>query len=148
LNIVSTQYTLKYGSYEIYVSGCHGKCVNCHNPELHDFNLGTPYKAWIPKIKGRLKSFSELIDWVWVLGGEPLMQDIEELIDLLKELKSLNKPIMLFTGFDYDYVPKEIIALCDYIKCGAYVEELRTDDNIQYGVPLASSSQKIYKLRG
>ena len=33
----------------------------------------------------------------------------------------------------------------DYIKCGKYIPELTTDDNIQYGVHLATSNQRIYK---
>ena len=35
--------------------------------------------------------------------------------------------------------------LCDYIKTGSYIEELKCDDNIQYGIKLATSNQKINK---
>ena len=45
MNIVTTQYTLKTKSLEIYVAGCRGDshgthCEGCHNPELWDFNIG------------------------------------------------------------------------------------------------------------
>ena len=32
---------------------------------------------------------------------------------------------------------------CDFIKVGAYIPELKTDNNIQQGIKLATSNQKI-----
>ena len=36
--------------------------------------------------------------------------------------------------------------MVDYIKIGAYIPELTTDDNIQFGIKLATSNQKIYRM--
>jgi anaerobic ribonucleoside-triphosphate reductase activating protein len=146
MNIISTQYTLKYKSLEIVISGCSGNhCSGCHSPETWDFNVGTDYRKLISKILNKIEESSNLIDWIWVYGGEPLDNNINDLEDLLYEIKAKGKPIMLFTRYSIDDVPQEIKELCDYIKCGAYKKELTVDDNIQYGVKLATKNQKIYK---
>ena len=146
MNIISTQYTLKYKSLEVVISGCSGNhCDGCHSPETWDFDVGTDYKKLIPKILKKIDESSNLIDWIWVYGGEPLDNNIDDLFDLLLELKTKNKPIMLFTRYPIDVVPQQIKDLCDYIKCGAYKKELTVDNNIQYGIKLATRNQKIYK---
>ena len=147
MNIASTQFSLNFDAFEIYLSGCDGVCSEeCHNKELWDFNLGKDYKEELTRIVGKIHKFSLLIKSVWVLGGEPLLQDKDKLIDLLKELKKTDKDITLFTRFELNDIDKEIIELCDYIKCGCYREDLKTDDNIWYGIKLATSNQKIYKI--
>ena len=150
MNIISTQYTLKYKSLEIVVSGCLGDngkhCVGCHSPETWNFDIGEDYNIKMPNIISKIHKANELIDWIWVYGGEPLDNNHEDLIDMLDQLKQTNKPIMLFTRYSFEDVPEYIKDFCDYIKCGAYREDLKTDDNIQYGVKLATSNQKIYKL--
>ena len=88
-----------------------------------------------------------MIDWIWVYGGEPLDNNLSELIDFLKKIRSTKIPLMLFTRKELEDVPSDILEQCDYIKCGAYLKNLRTDSNIQYGVKLATSNQKIYKLK-
>ena len=132
MNILATQYTLSRKSLEIYVAGCkgdarYGHCRNCHNPETWCFNQGTDYNLELPKIKKKVKDFDEMIKRIEIFGGEPNDQDWNELEDFLRELKELNKE------------------LCDYIKTGSYIEELKSDDNIQYGIKLATSNQKINK---
>ena len=149
MNIISTQYTLKYKSFEIVVSGCKGDngkhCFGCHSPETWDFNIGENYENQIQKILKKIKEANDLIDWIWVYGGEPLDNNIEELIDMLSSLKESNKPIVLFTRYSFDSIPQDVKDLCDYIKCGAYQQELTVEDNIQYGIKLATSNQHIYK---
>lgn len=150
MNIISTQYTLKYKSLEIVVSGCLGDngkhCVGCHSPETWNFDIGEDYNIKISSIINKIHKANELIDWIWIYGGEPLDNKHEDLIDMLDQLKQTGKPIMLFTRYSFEEVPNDIKNLCDYIKCGAYREDLKTDDNIQYGIKLATSNQKIYKL--
>lgn len=147
MNIASTQFTLKYNSFEIYLSGCDGICSNkCHNKELWNFNLGRDYKESLPEIKEKIRSFDSLIKNIWVLGGEPLLQKTEDLIYLLEELKSENKEIWLWTRFELGDVPIEVVKLCDYIKVGKFVEELLVDNNEYYGINLSTSNQKIIKV--
>ena len=151
MNIISTQYTLKYKSFEIVVSGCVGECgvhcKGCHSPETWSFDIGNYYESQMSTIIHKINQAYDLIDWIWVYGGEPLDNNIEELEDMLIQLRDTNKPIMLFTRYDFNKVPENIKKLCSYIKCGAYKEELVVNDNIQFGVKLATSNQKIYKIQ-
>jgi anaerobic ribonucleoside-triphosphate reductase activating protein len=148
MNIAGTQYSLQNKALEIYVSGCDGSCKGCHNPELWNFNIGNPYKSVLPKIINKINEFSTLIDNIWILGGEPLQQNWDELYDLLWSLQITKKKIWLFTRENIDNVPTFIKKRCNYIKCGRYIESLRSDGNIQFGVKLASSNQNIIKLEG
>lgn len=147
MKIAATQYTLETESFEIYISGCDGVCgKHCHNPELWDFNIGVDYELKLPKILSKIKEFDTLIKWIWILGGEPLLQDKKKLIKLLKQLKKTNKPVVLFTRFELQNIPKEIIKICDYIKTGKYIKHLTTNNNIQYGIKLSTSNQQIHKI--
>lgn len=144
MNIVSTQFNLQYGALEIYLSGCDGICGNmCHNKELWDFTIGDSYKLVIKNILTKIQNFDNIIDNIWILGGEPLLQDIEELIDLICQLKISGKKIWLWTRFNYHCVPSEIKEICDYIKVGQYIENLKCDNNYHFGIKLATSNQKI-----
>jgi len=146
MNIAATQYTLSTSSLDIYFSGCNPPhCKDCHNPELWEFVDDNNYIKKFEEIKEKIKTFNTLIDNIVLLGGCPLDQNRKEFIDFLNKLKTLNKFIWLFTRYDIDKVPKNIKYLCDYIKCGRYIPELKTDDNIMYGITLATSNQKIYK---
>lgn len=152
MNILATQYTLQNKSLDIYLSGCKGingiHCVGCHNPESWSFNQGEEYsQEYFNLLKIKITDFNNLIDNVFIFGGEPLDQDVNMLIHLLFDLKSLNKKIWLFTRYELNQIPKEILQLCDYIKCGKYDENLKTNKNIQYNIKLATSNQSIHKLR-
>jgi len=147
MNLASTQFTLKNKNYEIYLAGCSAKphCEDCHNPELWDFNVGTPIDDTTYKlIDEKVKSFDKLIDSISLMGGEPLDQDIEELKELLEHLKSLNKTLWLFTRYDLDEVPKDVLMYFDYVKCGRYYPDKKSN-HTEYGVTLATSNQHIYK---
>lgn len=146
MKIVSTQYSLPYKSLDIYVSGCCGSCYNCHNPEIKDFEIGTNYEEILPKIIEKIEKFDLLIENVWIMGGEPLDQNLEHLLYLLIELYTeTNKDIWLWTRHNLKDIPRDIQLFTDYIKCGEFIEELWTEDNIQYGIKLMTSNQIIYK---
>lgn len=149
MNIIYTDYTLKHKSLDIFLAGCNGDphCEGCHNPESWDFDIGTLYnEKYFKYIQKRVKEFDLLIDNIMIFGGEPLDQDIDELLHLLLDLKSTGKKIWLFTRYEIKEVSKEVVSLCDYIKCGRYIPELKTEENIQYGVTLPTNNQKIYKF--
>jgi len=147
MNIISTQYTLSTSSLEIFVSGCLAPhCKDCCNPELWEFGKDNNYLEEFEKIKTKIKTFDNLVDNIILVGGEPLDQKHIELVALLQKLKQLNKNIFLFTRYDFNKVPDYIKKLCNYIKCGRFILSLIVEDNIQYGIKLATSNQKIYKL--
>lgn len=147
--IGATNYSLSMKSFDIFVSGCNPPhCRECYNPILHSFNVGEIYsKDFFDKnIRKKIIEFDMLVENIMIFGGEPLDQPIRDLEQMLKDLKTLGKKIWLFTKYSIEKIPKNILVYCDYIKSGRYIKELETQDNIQYGVMLATSNQKIYKV--
>lgn len=147
MKIAGTQYTLNKNSFEIYLSGCTHRCSNnCHNKELWDFSIGDDYNIkYLDKLKGKINKFNRLIDKITIFGGEPLDQNKVEFLNFLKDIKTLNKEIWLFTSYKLEEVDDEILKLCDYIKIGKYDEALK-GNNEKYGYFLASTNQDIIKL--
>lgn len=145
---MGTQYTLERNSFEIYIAGCSGNphCANCHNPESWSFDIG---KEWniisYLEIELKMRNFSDLIKKIMIFGGEPLDQKEEDLKPFLVDMKNFKKEIWLFTRYKLEDIPAYVKECCDYIKCGRYIEELKTEDNTQYGIKLATSNQVIYK---
>jgi len=150
MNILATQYSLIYKSLDIYVAGCRGDkgvhCTSCHNPESWDFNQGDLYdKEYFGKLQTKVKNFDVLISNIMLFGGEINDQNHDELFKFLKDLRTLNKDIWLFTRYDIKDIPSFERDLCDYIKCGSYLPELTCEDNTMYDIKLATSNQHIYK---
>lgn len=147
MNIIGTQYTANHKSLDIYIAGCSGspKCKGCHNPESWNFNQGKIYYDWFENIKKKINDFDTLIDNIMIFGGEPLDQEYYELTKFLMFLNQFEKKIWLFTRYSLNEVPYIIKMFCDYIKTERYIEGLRCDDNVQHGIQLATSNQKINK---
>lgn len=147
MRLAATQYSLFQQSYEFYFSGCKGfdgHCKNCHNPELFDFNLGEEVSsATFETIGQKVAKFDSLIKRFFILGGEPLDQELSELVSFITELKKYNKEIWLFTHYDFNQVPSVLKELCDYIKVGPYVEGL--PKTTMYNIELASNNQRILR---
>lgn len=153
MNLIATQYTLQYHAFEIYVSGCKANphCTGCHNPQSWSFDIGEFIDTKVyEKITDEIEDFSKLIDNIWLLGGEPLDQNILEFTTFCIDLKrDTEKKLWLFTRYELPEVKdklKEYIKLFDYIKCGKYISELSAKDYVQQGVQLATTNQKIYQL--
>ena len=56
-------------------------------------------------------------------GGEPLMQ-LNALIDVVKKLEGFD--IAVYTGHEFEEVPKELLDNITYIKTGSFKEELKS----------------------
>lgn len=89
--------------YVIFTQGCNHNCKGCHNPQTHDM-LGGKEAKIDSIIKDILKN--PLLSGVTISGGEPLLQ-IDNLIPLVRELKSLDYHIMMYTGFTYEEIWRE-----------------------------------------
>ena len=74
-------------------------------------------------------------------GGEPMLQ-MDGLLLIVKELNRRGYDIALYTGCEEKDIPLDIIYNLNYLKCGAYVEELRTSVSY-YG----STNQRFIELR-
>jgi len=146
LNIAGVQYSVNTLSLEIYLSGCDGICDGCCNKEIWDFDSGKSYKKWLSEIDYKaviLRRNPLLFRWIWILGGEPLLQNREELLDLLNFLQKYATPIVLFTRKKLDEVPSEIKEIVKYIKVGEYKKDLESDDYYSKGIKLATTNQKV-----
>lgn len=148
MNIAYIDYSIKTKSLDIFISGCNPPyCKNCCNPELHDFTVGEKYtQEYLDmKILPYISDFYLLIDKVFIVGGEPTHQPVDEIRHLLRGIKNHKEiDVYLFTRHDLKDVPSDILHYCDYVKCGSYMQELACKDNIQMGIKLASSNQKIF----
>ena len=149
MRIAASQFDVNTSTLEIYVSGCTRACPGCHNLALQDFKIGTTYLEYMPRLSYQLSK--PFVDNIVIMGGEPLEQGRVNLEDLIKRLKSFNKyyerKLGIFTGFEFEEVPHWIKSNVDYIKCGRYDEELRSDSYISNGIQLASTNQRVY-MRG
>lgn len=148
MRILATQYTLSKRSLDIYTAGCKGPhCKGCHNPETWDFDLGHEWgEACLSKVREKISDFPKLIERLMVFGGEPLDNPTVEVVEMLEGLKRTDRQVWLFTRYDFEEVPQEIKNLCDYIKCGRFEESMKVAGYVQYGIELATSNQRIYKV--
>lgn len=114
-------------------------CHNCHNPQLQDFNLGNPFSD---EDLDYLKERKDFFDIISFMGGDLMCQDQEEAKKLVTLLKNNfpDKQFWLFTGFEINELPEWYKGAFDYIKTGAYVEELR-----QEGFPTSSNQKLLVK---
>jgi anaerobic ribonucleoside-triphosphate reductase activating protein len=145
LRIITTQYSIAQESLDIYVAGCNAPhCIDCFNPESWEYNQGTIYDSqfFVKRVRDKARIFPDLVKNIFIYGGEPLDSDVSE---LLFELSTLHLPLWLFTHYSLEEVPQYVKNYCSFIKCGRYDPLLKTEDNIQYGVKLATCNQRIYK---
>lgn len=149
MNILGTEVSLKHKAFEIYLAGCIAPhCPGCHNPESWDFSAGTALTpTTLKKIIATVEDAGDMVENIWVMGGEPLHQPLDELIKLLERLNTTNKKIWLFTRYDsVEDINIRIVNLIDYIKLGPYVKELAEEGYSSHGIPLASTNQYIVAL--
>ena len=143
MKIAGTQFTLKDRAFEIYISGCSIHCKGCHNPELWDFNYGEELTIdYISDLIDKIEDAGKLVKEIRILGGEPLQNNQDELLDLILDLKLFfcgDIKFVLFTGFDLKEVPHWCLDVFDSVKYGRYIEELRVD-----GQDYASSNQGVW----
>ena len=136
----------------LFVQGCPFHCKGCFNQETWDFNGG---QEWTKEIE---KQFITLIGQrfvkrVSILGGEPLCEEnISEIKELISRIKALypDVQIWVFTGYGFQAAMQilgyDTLQLISYLKTGVYRQEEQCDDNIQYGVRLATKNQMISKI--
>jgi anaerobic ribonucleoside-triphosphate reductase activating protein len=162
LKFAHVEYSITTKSLDLFNIGC-GKgitdlndsnfdgCKQCCNPELRCWELdGHSPEFVLDKVKDLNNTFDKLVDRVLLVGGDPVdayiryPQEMHEFILNVRDI--VKKPIYLFTRHGIEQIPKDLIELVDFVKVGAYIPELKCDDNIQYGIKLATSNQKIYKV--
>lgn len=110
----------------LFVSGCTHNCKNCFNKEYQNFTYG---REWTPEVEQEFINLAknEQIAGVSILGGEPLQQPPLTLYKLLKRIKEeTGKNIWLWTGYEYENIPKPHLPSLEYIDVlvdGKFIEE-------------------------
>lgn len=116
----------------VFFSGCTHKCKGCFNEEYQDFSFGEKFtKNHISKIKTYLSE--DYVAGLSILGGEPLEQNLDEMAEFLKEIKSSlrdDQNIWIYSGFTFEQImndeeKKNIIKHCDFLVDGRFVEEMK-----------------------
>jgi len=96
----------------IFFSGCPFRCPYCQNYRILDIRSG--YKVNVDFIIDQIKD-NFLIDGICLSGGEPLMQNLDELKELIRKIKDLGLDVKLDTNGYYPDKLSEIISLLDYV---------------------------------
>jgi len=122
----------------LFIQGCNRKCDDCHNPSTWDVENGKKVE-----VTDLVKELNEkcINKKLTISGGEPLLQ-YPAVLELVKSLTDFN--IVLYTGFEFDDVPPEILKFLDYLKIGPYIKEERTTIMPYIG----SKNQKFIQLKG
>lgn len=123
----------------VYFAGCNHHCPGCHNPQSWDFEGGEAMSVL------RIKEIIDDCDFnVTFSGGDPLMQPVDEMVELARLLKADGRTIWCYTGSSYEYVAsrpeyKELLACIDVLVDGPFVESLR-DISLRFR---GSSNQRL-----
>ena len=135
----------------LFVSGCQFHCEDCFNPEAWNYDYGKPYtQETTDYILSTLQS--PYVNGLSILGGDPLWQDedgIDQLIKLVKQVKSIGKTVWIWSGFTWEQLPslsqskQNLIQLCDVMIDGKYNKELR-DLRLKWR---GSSNQRVINIQ-
>lgn len=90
----------------LFVSGCTILCPGCFNQEAQDFSYGQPYTA---QTKATILDHlsKPYITGLSLLGGDPMCQDHNGLIDLIslvQDVRNMGKTMWLWTGMTYGLI--------------------------------------------
>lgn len=126
----------------LWCAGCTQKCQGCFNPETWDFNAGQPFNEDAKKYLFE-KLNKPYIQGITFSGGNPIeYNNLPDIYDLIKEIKTKfpDKNIWLYTGFilsinnfdttvdvgwDNGLLRNYILAMCDVVVDGPYIESQR-----------------------
>ena len=104
----------------IWLDGCNRKCVGCSNPEL--WAQDKRYLTDAPTVMRLVNTIaaSNPIDGFTLTGGDPFYQP-DALRELLKPLKCISQDILVYTGYLYEDLPKDILNDIAVLIDGPYI---------------------------
>lgn len=127
----------------IFFQGCKRNCPGCQNKHLQaDKCENTMYMTPSEIIEMVLES-KDMIDGITLSGGDPLYQDINDLIVLCVGLKKHNLNIWLYTGEIFEKIPTTLLNYIDVVVDGPFVQALH-NVTLKYR---GSSNQRIIHLK-
>ena len=131
----------------IFFQGCNFRCKGCWIENTCDFNGGKEFTKQVEDKFIELANKDNIVG-ISVLGGEPFHQPPTEILSFLKNVKQqTNKPIYLWTGYDFENIPnqyKECLQYINIIICGRFIEELK-DYTLKW---CGSRNQVVYRKEG
>ena len=129
----------------IWARDCHNRCPGCFHQDRFDLPI---YEEDSKNLLDRVQS-NPFVTGV-VLGGFEWVEQYEELLALLDEIRARSLEVILYTHYTLDEVQERYPELLNYkrlyLKCGEYDRAKLSSTHISYGVPLASTNQQIYKV--
>jgi anaerobic ribonucleoside-triphosphate reductase activating protein len=122
----------------VFLQGCDIRCEGCHNPSTWDSGCGIAYKVktLADELSARIKNKK-----ITITGGEPFFQR-EAVIELARLLHGHGFDMCLYTGHNFDEVPKGILPFLKYLKVGKFKQDLRCTNTPYIG----STNQKFITL--
>ena len=128
----------------LFLSGCHHACPYCHNTLMQDEDYGETID--INNILTTILKNEPIIDGVTISGGEPFLQ-AENLLPLIRLIKSNNLNIWIYSGYTYEElvlnkINVDILKLVDVLIDGRFIIS-KHDKNLLYR---GSSNQRIISL--
>lgn len=131
----------------IWVCGCTRHCPGCFNQEAADFNAGEPLSLSRMRRFAAIGGIDKDIAGFSILGGEPLQQDKDEMLKLLRCLRVYpKKTIWMWTGYTYEDLTAdqlEIVKNVDVLVDGPFIEKLK-NPNLRFR---GSSNQRIINIK-
>ena len=133
--------------FVVFTQGCPHNCKGCHNPQTHDFSLGTYID--IDSIAEKINS-NPLLRGVTLSGGEPFMQ-CKTLVKLISKLND-NLDVITYTGFTIEEIlekaneDNDFFSLLDKtdILIDGKFDESKKDDNLLFR---GSSNQRAIDVK-
>lgn len=105
----------------LFVSGCTIYCPGCFNQEAQDFDYGQLYTRQTHD--DILEQVSKpYIAGLSLLGGDPMCQDYNDLIDLIslaQDVRNMGKTVWLWTGMTYELIfppPRVTLTVHHYLR--------------------------------
>ena len=129
----------------IWTSGCNKRCRNCISPDL--LEQKEDQKVSPETVLAMIRKIQESgkIDGFTISGGEPFLQ-INELYELLAEIRKISNDILVYTGYTLDELGskshesvQECFTMIGVLVDGEYIDERNTD-----AVLRGSDNQQIH----
>ena len=143
----------------LFVSGCQLHCSGCFNPDAWDYQYGKPYTKETENEILDLIVRNPHIEGLTILGGDPLWQNeqgLNELIDLVHQIRNLGKTVWLWSGLTWETVMKasgessmesrlrqQLVESCDVFVDGPFIEE-KKDLRLKWR---GSSNQRVIDVQ-
>ncbi len=132
--------------YVVFVQGCPHRCVGCHNPQSHEFGVGT--KRTVDELLAEFRE-NPLLSGITLSGGEPFCQ-AAALCELAEAVRAMGKTVFAYSGYTLEQLEahpdpavERLLRLVDTLVDGPYVEAER-DLELQFR---GSRNQRVIDMK-